>query len=285
MSFDTSKKNSVMQANHAKLVPPLMKSSLTIKRGSSINSAFRKKPNTPKAGGGIIDERSNLIYEFKDARLRKLIRGPIDSIEMEGFPVKFMDRSGGDTVFEILNQKELVYEMLQMMSTCHECIIEKQSENAYIHYQGQSPDEIALVDAARHLGFKFLGNSQQKVIIDILENNKELEMLHSFEFNSNRKRMSIIIKDKSVLKLYMKGADSKILEKLDKQAKQPFLKSIEDKIDVLSKIGMRVLCFAMKIISVEEYEEFLKKIKDIPSTKDREVEICEYLLICIKIYM
>ena len=71
----------------------------------------------------------------------------------------------------------------------------------------------------------------------------------------------------------MKGADSKIKEKLNKNSKQSFLRTIDEKIDVLSKIGMRVLCFAMKILSVEEYEEFLKKVKEIPISLDREAEI------------
>jgi magnesium-transporting ATPase (P-type) len=177
-------------------------------------------------------------------------------MEMEGFPMKFFDRSG-QKVFEINNQKELIYEMLQIMAICHECIIEKKKDNGYIHYQGQSPDEIAIVDAARHIGFKFLGNDQKTISLDILETNKEIEVLQSFEFNSNRKRMSMIIREKSLLKLYMKGADSKIKEKLD----------------VLSKIGMRVLCFAMRIISVEEYEEFLKKVKAIDINANREEEI------------
>lgn len=224
--------------------------------------------------GTIIDERSNIIYEFSDPRLRKLIRGPAGSMDMENFPLRFQDRNGG-VLYEILNQKELVYEILQMMSTCHECIIEKHQENGYIHYQGQSPDEITLVDAARHMGFKFLGNDQKTIRLDILEATKEIEVLHSFEFNSDRKRMSILIKDKGIFKLYMKGADSKILERLDAKTRQPFLKNIEDKIDVLSKIGMRVLCFAMRTLTAEEYEDFLNKLKNIPlNTENRQEEIC-----------
>lgn len=268
-SVSVISKNSVFAPEQAKLVPPNMKSSLNLKRGST--PLKRAKPGIPK--GGIVDERSNIIYEFNDTRLRKLIKaGTGNSMEMEGFPVRFNDRSG-QTVFEINNQKELVHEMLQMMATCHECIIERKKETGYIHYQGQSPDEIAIVDAARHLGFKFLGNDQKTISLDILENNKELELLQSFEFNSNRKRMSVIVREKNILKLYMKGADSKIKERLDTTAKQPFLKSVEEKLDVLSKIGMRVLCFAMRVVSVEEYEEFLKQVRTLETAAEREEEI------------
>lgn len=255
----------------SKLTPHITnrKSSLAMKRGST---PMRKRPNQPK--GGIIDQRSNIIYDFNDQNLRKIIKDPnISSIDMEGYQLKFFD-GNGNLSYQILTQKDLVHEMLQMMATCHECIIEKHKESEYIHYQGQSPDEIALVDAARHLGFKFLGNNQKTIAIDILEQVKEVEVLQSFEFDSNRKRMSVIIKDNGILKLYMKGADSKIKERLDTNVKQPFLKSIEEKIDVLSKIGLRVLCFAVRVLTVEEYEEFSKNMKAISvNTSNREEEI------------
>lgn len=85
--------------------------------------------------------------------------------------------------------------------------------------------------------------------------------------------MSILIKDQGLLKLYMKGADSKVKEKLDISINQPFLKSIEEKIDFLSKIGFRVLCFAMKIVTTEEYEGFNKKLEEIKTKANREQEI------------
>ena len=124
-----SKKNSVLFAEHAKLFPPaLMKSSSSMRKGSIFGQMMKKKTK-----GGIVDESSHLIYEFNDAKLRKLIKGG-GSMELEGFPVKFTDRSGG-SAYEILNQGELAREMLQMMATCHECITEKHKDSCYIHYQ------------------------------------------------------------------------------------------------------------------------------------------------------
>lgn len=38
-----------------------------------------------------------------------------------------------------------------------------------------------------------------------------------FEFDSNRKRMSCIIKDHGVYKLYVKGADNVIKKRLNKE--------------------------------------------------------------------
>ena len=44
--------------------------------------------------------------------------------------------------------------------------------------------------------------------------------MRRMEFNSDRKRMSILVKDPKdgKIKLYIKGADSIIIERLDKEA-------------------------------------------------------------------
>ena len=50
-----------------------------------------------------------------------------------------------------------------------------------------------------------------------LENRKETaELLRSFEFNSDRKRMSVIVRHNGVIKVYVKGADSIIIDRLSK---------------------------------------------------------------------
>ena len=43
----------------------------------------------------------------------------------------------------------------------HECIIDTEVKKSYIVYQGMSPDDIALVDAASRLGFKYLGKKKE----------------------------------------------------------------------------------------------------------------------------
>jgi magnesium-transporting ATPase (P-type) len=75
-------------------------------------------------------------------------------------------------------------------------------------YQGPSPDEIALVDAAKMMGFEFVKSTKQETTIKIRGELKTVQLLEVFPFNSDRKRMSIVIKEKGVLKLYTKGADS-----------------------------------------------------------------------------
>lgn len=59
-------------------------------------------------------------------------------------------------------------------------------------YQAASPDEGALVTAARNFGYVFLSRTQDTITIREMEQEKTYEMLALLDFNSDRKRMSII---------------------------------------------------------------------------------------------
>lgn len=45
-------------------------------------------------------------------------------------------------------------------------------------------------------------------MLSIYGKEKSVELLQLFAFDSDRKRMSIIIKDEGIIKLYIKGADN-----------------------------------------------------------------------------
>lgn len=59
-------------------------------------------------------------------------------------------------------------------------------------YQAASPDEGALVTAARNFGFVFLSRTQDTITIREMDQEQTYEMLALLDFNSVRKRMSII---------------------------------------------------------------------------------------------
>lgn len=87
-----------------------------------------------------------------------------------------------------------------------------------------------------------------------------MQLLHLFEFDSDRKRMSVIVRDRGVIKLYVKGADSIIRSRMSSQMEQPFWEEINKKLEYFSKKGLRTLCLAFKVITEEEYSAFHAKI-------------------------
>ena len=55
------------------------------------------------------------------------------------------------------DNEELLLEYFMVLSCAHECFIDEEALEDFVVYQGLSPDEITLVDAAARLGFKYLG--------------------------------------------------------------------------------------------------------------------------------
>ncbi|RCK59425.1 putative phospholipid-transporting ATPase DNF3 [Candida viswanathii] len=96
------------------------------------------------------------------------------------------------------------------------------AEDEAITYQAASPDELALVQAARDLGFVVFDRQNNKLTIktypDGFDNEpkyEEYQVLDVIEFSSARKRMSVVVRfpDNRIC-LLCKGADNIILEKL-----------------------------------------------------------------------
>ncbi|EGV60643.1 drs2 neo1 protein [Yamadazyma tenuis] len=91
-----------------------------------------------------------------------------------------------------------------------------------ISYQSSSPDEKALVEAARDLGFVVCNKKNNSVTLKTYPNGfkeapkfEQYQVLDVIEFSSTRKRMSIIVKfpDNRIC-VICKGADNVIIERL-----------------------------------------------------------------------
>ncbi|CAD8052350.1 unnamed protein product [Paramecium sonneborni] len=210
------------------------------------------------------------IFNFQDHILTGIIEGNADCQRQADQQRQLIIQSNDKNVsLEIRTQKQLIDEYLMLLSSAHECIAQK-DKNSQITYQGPSPDEITLVDAAMNLGFRFEGQSANEQDFTILGKQKKVELLQQFEFDSNRKRMSVIIRDNGIYKLYIKGADSIIKARL--RPDQPFLGFIQNKLQEFSTIGLRTLLMAMKILSEQEYLEFERQKEALASSDKREQE-------------
>lgn len=119
--------------------------------------------------------------------------------------------SGSDDITEYAHG-ELVLEFLKTLSLAHECIPEFDQKKQSYTYRGSSPDEVTLVDAAQDLGFINTAHSDKLSIVDINGDQVEYQVYRRIDFTSDRKRMSILIRDpkSGIIKLYVKGADNVI---------------------------------------------------------------------------
>ncbi|KAG5439930.1 hypothetical protein PCANB_000212 [Pneumocystis canis] len=151
--------------------------------------------------------------------------------------------------------KDIIHNVLILLATCHTVIPEKIEGQNDIIYQAASPDEGALVKGAAKLGYKFTTRRPKSVFVSIQGKEQEFRILNICEFNSSRKRMSVILRcPDGKIRLYCKGADTVILERLSKNNlySDQTLQHLED----YAIGGLRTLCLAMREISEEEYQEW-----------------------------
>ncbi|KAG9070492.1 hypothetical protein KI688_008028 [Linnemannia hyalina] len=169
------------------------------------------------------------------------------------------------------------------LAVCHTVITERDIDvDPYkIEYKAQSPDEAALVSTARDVGFVFLEKKGPIMNLEIMGQPRSYKVLNILEFNSNRKRMSIILRPpEGGIVLICKGADSVIYERLDKTDEQSKLR--EDTLVDLERFaneGLRTLCLAYRKISEEEYANWVLDYDEACNTihnRDENIEnACE----------
>jgi phospholipid-transporting ATPase len=151
----------------------------------------------------------------------------------------------------------VIREFLTLLATCHTVIPERNNEKPMeIKYQAASPDEGALVEGASMLGYKFSTRRPKSVSVLIEgDTEREFEVLNICEFNSTRKRMSAILRcPDGRIRIYCKGADTVILERLGKD--NPFVEATTQHLEDYATDGLRTLCLAMREIPEDEYRRW-----------------------------
>ncbi|KAM3600581.1 uncharacterized protein V6R79_025445 [Siganus canaliculatus] len=149
-----------------------------------------------------------------------------------------------------------ITEFFKLLSVCHTVMVEhKEGE---LIYQAASPDEGALVTAARNFGYVFLSRTQDTITIREMDHEATYEMLALLDFNSDRKRMSIILKfPDGRIRLYCKGADTVIYERLSPNSR--YKESTQTALDDFANATLRTLCLCYKDISAAEYDAWSRK--------------------------
>ncbi|XP_054724801.1 phospholipid-transporting ATPase ID-like [Uloborus diversus] len=164
-----------------------------------------------------------------------------------------------------------VHEFFRLLALCHTVMSEEKAGG--LEYQAQSPDEEALTSAARNFGFVFRNRTPSSVVIEVMGQKEVYELYCILDFNNVRKRMSVILRKDGVLKLYCKGADSVIFERLDESSIPLKMKTLEH-LNKYAGEGLRTLCLAVKDLDEETFEQW-KETFHIATTsmEDRESKV------------
>ncbi|XP_024893017.1 phospholipid-transporting ATPase ID isoform X2 [Temnothorax curvispinosus] len=143
----------------------------------------------------------------------------------------------------VRRENQDVHSFFRLLALCHTVMPE--DKHGKIEYQAQSPDEAALVSAARNFGFVFKERSPNSITIEVMGKKEIYELLCILDFNNVRKRMSVILRKDGHLRLYCKGADSVIYERLKKDSDEIMAKTL-DHLNKFAGEGLRTLCLSVR---------------------------------------
>jgi phospholipid-translocating ATPase len=154
-------------------------------------------------------------------------------------------------------QRGHIIAFFRALALCHTVLADRpepQTEPHLLNYKAESPDEAALVSAARDAGFPFLGKSKENVDIEVMGQIEKYTILKVLEFNSTRKRMSVVVRSPDGrLVLYCKGADSVIYARLAKDHDQALKEQTNKDMEMFANNGLRTLCIAYRYLEEDEY--------------------------------
>ncbi|XP_049404366.1 phospholipid-transporting ATPase 3-like isoform X2 [Solanum stenotomum] len=174
-------------------------------------------------------------------------------------------------------------EFFRCLAICHTVLPEGEETPEKIRYQAASPDEAALVAAAKNFGFFFY--KRTPTLIYVRESHVErmgqiqdipYEILNVLEFNSTRKRQSVVCRyPDGRLVLYCKGADNVIYERL-RDGEGDLKKRTREHLEQFGAAGLRTLCLAYRDLNPDLYESWNEKfIQAKSSIRDREKKLDE----------
>ncbi|KAI4373311.1 hypothetical protein MLD38_011447 [Melastoma candidum] len=228
-----------------------------------------------------IDRKKGSSFKCPDAN------GTVDSKSSNSMPLikgfNFRDDRimNGNWVNE--DQPDVILKFFRVLALCHTAIPDVGDETGKVTYEAESPDEAAFVIAAREVGFEFCNRTQTSISVKELDlaSGKKVErvyqLLNVLEFNSSRKRMSVIVRDEDgKILLLCKGADSVMFERLARDGKS-FKEDTMEHVNVYADAGLRTLIIAYRELDEDEYTKFSKKFSEAKNSvsEDRESLIDE----------
>lgn len=194
---------------------------------------------------------------------------PYEAVDLEKFKLDDEDSSTQESKEKITTPQSalaLGHHMTDFFTNlclCHSLILEHHDDANKPTYQGPSPDEVALVDAARQLGFEFKNRSQGNITLNMLGKEVTYEILNVMEYSSDRGCMSVIARtpDGSI-RLYCKGSDTKVMAKIRRGTDGNLLKRTDEDLHMFAREGLRTLVLASKVIPENEYTEWDKRYQE-----------------------
>lgn len=270
---------------------------------AGVNPAFAKEAVLKKEGAAVAlgmdgspleSPPKGTLSGFGDASLFKLLRfGPVaprwgESMGKKGVEAAPAGVPAGPWTIDgvTYSWSDLVglEAFFTCMAVCHTVVPEgdDKTPNGPPIYQAESPDEAALTKAARDVGFEFLGRQSDYITVRRTSGagsvQLKFDILGVHEFNSTRKRMSVLARcpDGRVL-LMCKGADNVIFERSIITEEEKV--RLDGHLTRFAETGLRTLVLSQRLLSEEEVAswkaEFHAASVALSGREDKLAEVAE----------
>lgn len=166
---------------------------------------------------------------------------------------------------------------------CHDVLPSLSDDPAQgLVYESPSPDDIAICNGLRKNGLQITGRTKTLLQTSWFNEEKEYELLRILEFNSDRKRMSAVVRSEGQIKMFTKGADNIILARVAANHDPAVISAAQTTINQFAQDGLRTLVVGYRTISEADWtemEELLdnaeKQIKDRDAKMGRIMDAIE----------
>nr|KAF6346180.1 ATPase phospholipid transporting 8B3 [Pipistrellus kuhlii] len=157
------------------------------------------------------------------------------------------------------NRDPMVREFWRLLALCHTVMVQEEGDR--LRYQAASPDEEALVSAARSFGFVFAARTRDSITVTELGEQRVYRVLAMMDFSSVRKRMSVLVRNpEGAIRLYTKGADTVIFQRLEKKGLMEG--TTEEALTAFAQQTLRTLCLAYKRVDEDAYQRWRRRHRE-----------------------
>ncbi|KAM6470600.1 phospholipid-transporting ATPase ID-like isoform 3-T3 [Liasis olivaceus] len=239
---------------------------------------FNKCCIAGKVYGDIFDSDGDLVEDVETMEKVDFSWNPLADPKFV-----FYDHS---LVKAVKARDEPVHRFFRLLSLCHTVMPEETKEGVLV-YQAQSPDEGALVTAARNFGFVFRARTPTTITVVEMGEIQVYELLAILDFNNVRKRMSVIDSPSALpalfpvrnprgrLTLYCKGADTILYELLHPSCRR-LKEETTEHLDEFAGEGLRTLVVAYRDLEELYFEDWQQRHHQASTDlEDREGKLSE----------